>query len=82
MKVPNVAHFGVQAVSLNLLNLVFSPYRVTRPGYPFRQKFKRSGKVLFPEKAKIVDRGSICSAPENTGSKPQYEPFLFSVACF
>ena len=34
----------------------------------------------YTEKAKIVDRGSICSSPKNTGSKPQYEPFVFSVA--
>ena len=39
-----------------------------------------SGNGSFSEKAKIVDSGSICSAPENSSSKPQYEPFLFSVA--
>ena len=33
------------------------------------------------EKAKIVDRGSLCKAPESTGSKVQYDPYLFSVAC-
>ena len=43
--------------------------------------FGRSGKGSFAEKPKIVDRGSSGSAPDNTGSKPQYEPFLFSVAC-
>ena len=36
--------------------------------------------MLFTEKAKIVDRGSLCSALETTGSKLQYEPNLFSVA--
>ena len=41
---------------------------------------KKSGKGSFTEKAKIVDRGSICSAPDSTLSKLQYEPFLFSVA--
>ena len=44
------------------------------------EKFGRSGKGSFTEKGKIVDRGSICSAPEGTVSKLQYEPFLFPVA--
>ena len=44
-------------------------------------KIWRSGKVSFIEKAKIVVSGSICSAPERTGSELQYEPFLCSVAC-
>ena len=34
----------------------------------------------YTEKSKIVDRGSICSAHESTGSKLQHEPYLFSVA--
>ena len=33
------------------------------------------------EKAKIVDRGSLCNTAESTGSNVQYEPYLFSVAC-
>ena len=37
--------------------------------------------MSFTEKAKIVDKGSICSAPERTGSEHLYEPFLCSVAC-
>ena len=37
--------------------------------------------MSFTEKAKIIDRGSICSAPERTGSELQCEPFLCSVAC-
>ena len=36
---------------------------------------------LYTEKAKIVDRVFLCSAHESTGSKLQYEPYLFSVAC-
>ena len=35
----------------------------------------------YTEKTKIVDRGSLCSAHESTGSKLQHEPYLFSVAC-
>ena len=35
---------------------------------------------LYTEKAKNVDRGSLCSAHESTGSKLQYEPHLFSSA--
>ena len=37
--------------------------------------------MLYTEKAKIFDRGSICSTPERTGSKLQFQPYLFSVAC-
>ena len=33
------------------------------------------------EKAKIVNRGSLSSQLESTGSKLQNEPYLFSVAC-
>ena len=80
IEVPYVAHLKVQVLSFNM-NLIFSPYRVPRPGYPYQKKNWRSGKGSFHEKAKIVDRGSICSAPENAGSKPQCERFLFSVAC-
>ena len=43
-------------------------------------KIWKSGKGSFTEKARIVDSGSLCSAPENTGSKLQYEPYIFSVA--
>ena len=47
----------------------------------FGKKFGISGKGTFNDKAKIVERGSICNATESTGSKVQYEPYLFSVAC-
>ena len=43
--------------------------------------FGRSGKGSFTEKDKIFDRGSLCSEPESTGCKLQYELYLFSVAC-
>ena len=36
IEVPYVAHLKVQVLSFNL-NLIFSPYRVPRPGYPFRK---------------------------------------------
>ena len=45
-----------------------------------QQIFGTSGKGSFAERAKIIDRGSICSAPECTGCELQCEPFLFSVA--
>ena len=48
---------------------------------PFWGKLVRTGKVSSSEKAKIVDRVSLCNAPESTCSKVQYEPYLFSVAC-
>ena len=38
----------------------------------FGENFGISGEVSFTEKAKIVDRSSLCSAPESAGSKLQY----------
>ena len=80
MDVPIVAHLKVQVPSFNM-NLIFSPKRIPRPSYPFGEKLGRSGKGSFTEKAKIVDRSFLCSAPESTGSKLQYDPYLISVAC-
>ena len=37
--------------------------------------------MSYTEKAKIVNSGSLCSAPESTCSKLQYDPYLISVAC-
>ena len=37
--------------------------------------------MVVHRKAKIVDRGSLSSALESTGSKLQNEPHLLSVAC-
>ena len=37
--------------------------------------------MLITERAKNLDRGSLCSAHESTGSKLQHEPYLFSEAC-
>ena len=79
MELAYVTHLKVQVVSFNI-NLIFSPWRVVRQIYPVRKKIGRSGKGSFTEKGKIVDRGSICSAPEGTVSKLQYEPILFFVA--
>ena len=80
MDVPIVAHLKVQVLSFNM-NLIFSPKRIPRRSYPFGGKLGKSGKGSFTEKAKIVDRSSLCSAPESTGSKVQYEQCLFSVGC-
>ena len=66
--------------SFNVI-LISSPYCVTGPSYPFRGKFGRSFKESFNEKAKIVDRGSLCNAPESTGSTFQYDGYLNSVVC-
>ena len=63
LEVPYVALLKEQVLSFKT-NLFSAPLRVPRPSYPFRENFGRSRKVLFAEKAKIVDRGSICSAPE------------------
>ena len=76
IEVPYVAHLKVQVLSFNK-NLIFSPSRVPRQIYLFLKKFGRSGKGSFTVKWKVVDRGSLCSAPESTVSKFQY---LFSVA--
>ena len=61
--------------------LISSKQCVPRPSCPFRGKLGRTGKGSFNEKAKIFDRGSLYNAPDGTGSKVQYEPYLFSVAC-
>ena len=78
IEVPYVAHLNVQVLSFNM-NLISSRY--PRPSYPFGEKLGSSGNGSFTEKAMIVDRSSLCSAPENTGSKLQNEHYLFSVAC-
>ena len=80
MDVPYVAHLKVQVLSFNM-NLIATPQRIPRPSYSFGGRLGRSGKGSFTEKAKIVDRSSICGAPESTGSKLQYEQCLFSVGC-
>ena len=74
--VPYVAN---QIVSFNM-NLISSPYRVPRPSYPFRRKFGRTGKGSITEKAKIIDRGSVCIASERTCSKLQHDPYLIFIA--
>ena len=80
MYVPNVTHVKVQVLSFNM-NLISSPERIPGPSYPFGGKLGRSGNGSFTEKAKIVDKTSLCSAPESTGSNLQYEQCLFSVGC-
>ena len=45
-------------------------------------KLGRAGKGSFIEKAKVVDRGSVCIASKSTCSKLQYDPYHISVACF
>ena len=77
---PIVAHLKVQVLRFNM-NLIFSPKRIPRPGYSFGGKLGRSGKGSLTEKAKIVDRSSLCSAPDSTGSKLQYEQCLFPIGC-
>ena len=74
------ANLKVQVVRFNMI-LISSPWRVPRQCCPFRGKFGRTGKGSSNEKSKIVDRTSVCNGPESTGSKVQYEPYLFSVAC-
>ena len=78
--VPYVAHLKIQVLSCNM-NLTSSPQQAPRPSYPFRRKFGRSGKGSFTEKAKTVQRASLCIASERTCSKLQYDPYLISVAC-
>ena len=45
----------------------------------FGEKLGEEVKGRSPKK--IVDSGSICSVPDSTGSKLEYDPHLFSVAC-
>ena len=79
VEIPYVTRLNVQVLKFNM-NLISSWKRVPRPSYPFRGKFGDQVKGSFTEKAKIVDCVSLCSAPKNTGSKLQYEPYLFSIA--
>ena len=67
-------------LSFNMI-LISSPQLVPRLSYPFPVKFGRSRKGSFTEKAKIVDKGSQCSALESTGCKLESEHCLFSVEC-
>ena len=80
IEVPYVAHLKVQILIFNM-NLFSSPQCVPRPSYPFLEKFGRSGKILFTEKAKNVDRCYQSCELESTGCKLQYEPYLFFVTC-
>ena len=48
---------------------------------PYVVHVKVHGVGSYTEKAKFVDRGSLCSAHESKGEKLKYEPDLFSVAC-
>ena len=77
--VPNVIHVKVHILSYNMI-LISSPWRVPRLSCALWEKFERAGKESFNEKAEIVDRGSLSSESESTGSKLQYESQLFSVA--
>ena len=70
----------LHVLSFNMILISF-PQRVLSPSYPFWENFGRSGKGLFTEKAKIVNRGYLWSAREITCSKIQYGPHLISVAC-
>ena len=79
-EVPNVVLVKVNVLSFNMI-LISSPQLVPRLSYPFPWKLGRSGKGSFTEKAKIVDKGSLCSALESTGCKLESEPCLFSVEC-
>ena len=80
IEVPNKAHLKVHILSYNMI-LISSPWRVPRLSCAFWEKFGRTGKGSFTVKDKIVDRCSLCSAPEYTGCKLQNDPYLFSVAC-
>ena len=80
IEVTYVVHLKVQVLSFNM-NLVSYPWRVPRPSYPFQGEIGIFGKGSSTEKDKIVDRGSLCSEPESTGCKLQYDPYLFSVGC-
>ena len=80
IEVPYVADLKIQVLSLNM-NLFYSSSRVPRPSSSFWEKIGISGKMLFTEKAKIIDRDYQSRSLESTGCKLQYEPYLFSVAC-
>ena len=60
MDVPYVAHLKEKVLSFNM-NLISSPQRIPRPSY--RSIWGKVGEIRkssFTEKAKIVDRSSLC----------------------
>ena len=81
IEVPFVLLVKVQVISFNMI-LISSPKRVPRPSYTFPGKFGWSGKGSFTVKAKIVDRSSICSDSECTGSKASMWTFSFLRSVF
>ena len=68
--VTNEAHLKVDILSYNMI-LISSPWCVPRLSCAFWEIFGRTGKASVTEKTKLVDSGSICSAPDSTGSKLQ-----------
>ena len=78
--VSNGTRLEVLVFRLNMDLLCFTE-GIPCMSYSISVKFGGSGKGSFTEKAKIVDRDSLCNAPDSTGSKFEYEPYLFSVAC-
>ena len=81
IEVNYVVHVKVHVLSFNMI-LISSALRVPRLSYLFRGTFGRSGKGLFAEKSKTVNRISICIARESTCSKLQYDYDLICVSCF
>ena len=76
IELPYVTGLKVQVLRFNM-NLTCVP----RPSCPFHGKFGRTCNGSSNEKAIIIDRVSLCNAPESTGSKLQYDPYLISAAC-
>ena len=60
----------------NLISVVCSQTELSISG-----KIWETRKESFTERAKIVNSGSLSSAPENTRSKLQYDPDIISVVC-
>ena len=70
IEVPYVVDVKVHVLSF-IKNLISSPQRIPTPSYPFRGNLGDQVKGRSPKEAKIIDRGSLCSALESTGSKLQ-----------
>ena len=79
-EVPSVADLNIPVPSCTMIH-ISAPWRVPTSSCPIWEKIGRTSKASFTEKTKIVDSSSICSAPDSTGSKLQYEPHLFSLVC-
>ena len=79
VRVRYVAHLKVQVLIYNMI-LISSLWLVLRLSYQFREIFGVQVKGRSPKEQKLMIEVPI-SAPESTGCKLLYDPYLISVSC-